>query len=203
MCGGYCLVASLYAFELVPIRKPIKLNKIDKETLSFTGPPVVLEEGDDLYLLMKKLYSLIGIISLEKHSCYISSIPGLSSPVAAAYICRELGLDVKILFRDEARMEALRLQFPQEFRLNEKIQVPMGYALAENRIGANEVIMTPVKNRDNNYHSIVLGPEGQIYDPLHFDRKERLVGRERAWNSSLEVKSDIDWLGVALKVTLP
>ncbi len=197
-CGAFNIVACLYALELIPIKTQLKLNKYNNTENNFSGNEVIINIGDDLEILKNKIYSITGILSEENPQQYINS-SGLNSIAAMAYVIIIFGLKVEVLVKDQSTIEELKIEYPSEFLIIDKLEVPVTI-LPNSQIELHKcLLISAIVYPDDIRHYVSCNDKGRWFDPGVGENNLKWDPITE-WSSSLNKSNNADWLGISLRV---
>ena len=198
VCGPYCLVACLQAFELLPLTSSIELNKYNNFDKTFNGGLVTLNLDHDFLELALELYKITGIITPGHNPDYIEH-SGYNSLGAMLYVLGKFGLNCEVVINNNKTLMELNNVFPIEFELIESLKTPI-CILGEQESTPSGTVLISVLSANDSLHYVINNSIGEWLDTdiengnTHWDFIER-------WRTSNNKRSDATWIGVSIRVS--
>ncbi|MEZ9232280.1 hypothetical protein AB4259_14480 [Vibrio amylolyticus] len=198
-CGPYCVVACLQALNKLPLRHSIELRKLKLSELGFKGPFISLNESYDFTRLALDLYKVTGIITPGEKPDYIEH-SGYNSIAAMIYVLSQFGLKSEVVIRDEQTREYLEMVFPTEFKLIEKLAVPIEI-LGQNISTPSKTMLISVISINESLHYIANNALGEWFDSDIEEAEPKWECIEK-WHLTRNKREGATWLGVSIRVAL-
>ena len=197
-CGGYCVVACLQAFDLLPLTSPILLNRFDRSSKRFVGTEVAVTDKKDLDAMAIDIYAITGILSEDGAPPYVEN-SGSNSLAATIYVLNKFGLKTEVVISNELALSSLKAFVPAEFELFEQLGAPVVVLNGEPATFPNSALISVIA-LPKLLHYVVNNDRGEWFDPqigVYCESWDPIT----EWDTDCRKRENANWLGISIRVS--